>query len=64
MIVTAAGGAERVLVDTVGVADSVLVSIETRAGTIELTARTAAGASLGLITLPMDSAPKRAAFPQ
>ncbi len=63
MIVTAAGGAESVVVDTVGAADSVLVSIDTRAPTIELTARTAAGALLGFITLPMDSAPKRAAFP-
>jgi hypothetical protein len=63
MIVTAAGGAESVVVDTVGAADSVLVSIDTRAPTIELTARTAVGALLGFITLSMDSAPKRAAFP-
>ena len=64
LIVTAAGGSETVLVDTLGAADSVLVRIETRADSVALSARTPEGMSMGSITLSMDSKPKRAAFPQ
>jgi hypothetical protein len=63
LIITAAGGAATVLVDTLGAADSVLVRIETMADSIALSARTAEGEPMGSIALAMDSEPKRAAFP-
>ena len=63
LIVTASGGAESVVVDTVGAADSAYVKISTRALTLELSARTAEGVPMGTITLPMDSTTRRAAFP-
>ncbi len=64
MIVTANGGAESVVVDTLEAADSVLVSIDSRARSIELTARTLEGRPGGTVRLPMDSETKRAAFPR
>jgi hypothetical protein len=63
LIVTASGGAESVVVDTVGAADSAYVKISTRAHTLELSARTAEGVPMGTITLPMGSTTRRAAFP-
>ena len=63
LIVTARGGAERVLIDTIGAADSALVKINTRARTVEVSARTSEGVTLGTVALPMDSEPKRVAFP-
>ena len=64
LVVTAAGGAATVLVDTLGAADSVLVRIETRADSVTLSARSLQGDSMGTVVLRMDSEPKRAAFPQ
>jgi len=64
LVVTAEGGAATVLVDTLGAADSVLVRIETRADSVTLSARTTQGVSKGTVVLPMDSEPRRAAFPQ
>ena len=63
LIVTASGGAESVVVDTVGAADSAYVKISTRAHTLELSARTSEGVPMGTITLPMDSTTGRVAFP-
>ena len=63
LIVTASGGAESVVVDTVGAADSAYVKISTRALTLELLARTSEGVPMGTITLPMDSTTGRVAFP-
>ena len=63
VIITAQGGAERVLIDTIGAADSALVKINTRALTVEISARTSEGVTLGTVVLPMDSEPKRVAFP-
>jgi hypothetical protein len=63
LIVTASGGAESVVVDTVGAADSAYVMISTRAITLELSARTSEGVPMGTVTLPMDSTTRRAAFP-
>jgi hypothetical protein len=63
LIVTASGGAESVVVDTVGAADSAYVMISTRALTLELSARTSEGLPMGTVTLPMDSTTRRAAFP-
>lgn len=63
LIVTASGGAESVVVDTVGAADSAYVKISTRALTLELSARTAEGVPMGTITLAMDLTTRRAAFP-
>ena len=63
LIVTASGGAESVVVDTVGAADSAYVKISTRALTLELSGRTAEGVPMGTITLPMDLTTRRAAFP-
>ena len=63
LIVTASGGAESVVVDTVGAADSAFVNISTRAHTLELSAHTAEGVPMGRVTLPMDSTTRRAAFP-
>lgn len=64
LIVTAVGGAEPVIVDTVAAADSAFVRIRTRAASIELSAETSDGQPGGTATLPMDSEPKRAAFPR
>ena len=64
LIVTAHGGAAIVVVDTVAAADSVLVRIETRADSVELSARTFAGGSRGRTVLPMDAEPIRASFPR
>jgi hypothetical protein len=64
LIITAAGGAATVLVDTLGAADSVLVRLETKADSVALSARTPEGVSMGSVSLPMDSEPKRAAFPR
>lgn len=64
MIVTANGGAASVVVDTLEAADSVLVSIDSRARSIELTGRTLEGRPGGTIQLSMDSETKRAAFPR
>ena len=63
LIVTARGGAERVLIDTVEAADSSLVMVNTRARTVEVSARTSEGVTIGTVALPMDSEPKRVAFP-
>lgn len=63
LIVTARGGAERVVIDTVAAADSALVELNTRARTLEISARTYEGVTVGTVSLPMDSEPKRAAFP-
>jgi len=63
LIVTARGGAGSVVIDTIDAADSVLVTIDTRAHTVELVARTPDGVPMGTLALPMDSEPKRAAFP-
>ena len=63
LIVTAWGGTENVVVDTVGASDSTFVRINTRALTLELSARTPNGVPMGTVSLPMDSRPKRAAFP-
>lgn len=63
LIVTAWGGTENVVVDTVGASDSTFVRINTRALTLELSARTSNGVPMGTVALPMDSRPKRAAFP-
>ena len=63
VIITAQGGAERVLIDTIGAADSALVKINTRARTVDVSARTSEGVTLGTVALPMDSEPKRVAFP-
>lgn len=63
LIVTAWGGAESVVVDTVGASDSTFVRISTRALTLELSARTPNGVPMGTVSLPMDSRPRRAAFP-
>jgi hypothetical protein len=63
LIVTAWGGAESVVVDTVAAADSAFVRISTRALTLELSARTSDGVAMGTVALPMDSRPRRAAFP-
>jgi len=63
LIVTARGGAERVLIDTVEAADSALVMVNTRARTVEVSARTSEGVTIGTVALPMDSEPKRVAFP-
>ena len=64
LIVTARGGAASVVVDTVGAADSTLVKINTRALTLELSARTSEGIAVGTMTVPMDSKTRRAAFPR
>jgi hypothetical protein len=64
MVVWGAGGAERVVVDTIAAADSVLVRIETRADTVVLEALTAGRVSLGTVSVSMDSELKRVAFPQ
>lgn len=64
LIVTANGGAESVVVDTLEAVDSVLVSIDTRARSIDLTARTFEGLPGGTIQLSMDSETQRAAFPR
>ena len=64
LIITAAGGAATVLVDTLDAADSVLVRLETKADSVALSARTPEGVSMGSVALPMDSEPKRAAFPR
>lgn len=64
IIITAAGGAETVLVDTLAATDSVRVTIETRADSVAISARTREGVSMGSIAVPMDSKPRRAAFPQ
>ena len=64
LIVTANGGADDVVVDTLGAGDSVLVSLDTRARWIELTARTLQGRPGGTMRLPVDSEAKRAAFPR
>jgi len=63
LIVTASGGAESVVVDTVGAADSTYVKISTRALVLELSARTSEGVPMGKVSLPMDSKTRRAAFP-
>ena len=63
LIITARGGAETVVVDTVAAADSAFVRINTRALTVELSARTSAGVAMGTVVLSLDSVPKRAAFP-
>lgn len=64
LVVTARGGAETVVVDTVAAADSAFVRINTRALTLELSARTTEGVAMGTVALSMDSEPKRAAFPR
>jgi rRNA processing protein Gar1 len=64
LIVTARGGAAGVVVDTVGPADSTYVKISTRALTLELSARTSDEVPMGVVTVPMDSKTRRAAFPQ
>jgi len=63
LIITARGGAATVVVDTVAAADSAFVRINTRALTLELSARTSGGVAMGTVVLPMDSEPRRAAFP-
>jgi len=63
LIVTARGGAERVLIDTIEAADSSFVMINTRARTVEVSARTSEGVTMATVALPMDSEPKRVAFP-
>lgn len=63
LVITAWGGAESVVVDTVAAADSAFVRISTRALTLELSARTSDGVAMGTVALPMDSRPRRAAFP-
>jgi len=64
LIVTANGGAASVVVDTLEAADSVLISIDTRARSIDLSARTLEGRPGPTIKLSMDSETKRAAFPR
>ncbi|MGB5527506.1 MAG: hypothetical protein WBN79_11630 [Gemmatimonadota bacterium] len=63
LIITARGGAATVVVDTVAASDSAFVRINTRALTVELSARTPGGVAMGTVVLPMDSEPRRAAFP-
>ena len=64
VVVSGRGGAESVVLDSIGAADSVLVRIETRAPTVVLEALTAGSVSLGTVAVPMDSEPKRVAFPR
>jgi hypothetical protein len=64
LIVTARGGAASVVIDTVGAFDSTFVRINTRALTLELSARTSTGVPMGTVALPMDAGFKRAAFPR
>jgi hypothetical protein len=53
-----------VVVDTVGASDSTFVRINSRALTLELSARTFEGIPMGTVALPMDSKNGRAAFPR
>ena len=64
LIVSAAGGAATVIVDTVSASDSVLVRIATPADSVVLSARTIRGIFMGRVGLLMDAEKKRAAFPQ
>jgi hypothetical protein len=64
VVVSARGGAGSVVLDTIGAADSVLVRIDTRARTVVLEALAPGSVSLGTVAVPMDSEPKRVAFPQ
>ena len=63
-IISGRGGAESVVLDTLGAADSVLVRIETRADTVVLEALSEGGAFLGTVAVPMDAQPQRVAFPR
>lgn len=64
LVVTAAGGAEVVVLDTIDGADSAFVRIETRARTVVLEAVARGSVSLGSVAVPMDAEPKRVAFPR
>ncbi len=64
LAVTASAGAGVVVLDTVRGRDSVLVYVQTRADSVQLSASSRGGVSSGSLALPTRLGPQRAAFPR